>query len=332
MKQLGAIQYDPAVSVSKATTAGTAMAAFDTTNARLTVTVPQSGRIYWKVQTAIHGAATYPQILLGVMEGVTVRGRKSAMLAGSNLAATTICAAWAEGTITGLTPGASITLDAAWGCETGVASTGLKYGGANDTTVNNAFGALGFELWDPAPIANDSSGRVTVGTNADKTGYSLTQAFPTNFSALAITAGGAVTAGTVSDKSGYSLTTAPLDAAGTRAALGLASANLDTQLGTLATSATLALVKASTDNLPIDPADQSLVIAATDAIMGRLGAPAGVSVSADIAAVKSDTGAVKAKTDSLTFTVAGKLDVNVLIVNGVTLQGAGTAADPWRPA
>lgn len=47
---------------------------------------------------------------------------------------------------------------------------------------------------------------VTVGTNNDKTGYSLTQSFPTNFSSLAITAGGAVTAGTVSDKTGYSLT------------------------------------------------------------------------------------------------------------------------------
>lgn len=51
-----------------------------------------------------------------------------------------------------------------------------------------------------------SSGAVTVGTNNDKTGYSLTQAFPTNFSSLAITVGGAVTAGTVSDKTGYSLT------------------------------------------------------------------------------------------------------------------------------
>lgn len=51
-----------------------------------------------------------------------------------------------------------------------------------------------------------ATGQVTVATNNDKTGYSLTQAFPTNFSSLAITAGGAVTAGTVSDKTGYSLT------------------------------------------------------------------------------------------------------------------------------
>jgi hypothetical protein len=49
---------------------------------------------------------------------------------------------------------------------------------------------------------------VTVTTNNDKTGYSLTQTFPANFSSLAITVGGAVTAGTVSDKTGYSLTQA----------------------------------------------------------------------------------------------------------------------------
>lgn len=44
-------------------------------------------------------------------------------------------------------------------------------------------------------------------------------------------------------------------------------------------------IKASTDNLPSDPADESSIIAATDAIITRLGAPAGASVSADIAAI-----------------------------------------------
>lgn len=47
---------------------------------------------------------------------------------------------------------------------------------------------------------------VNVVTNGDKTGYSLSQSFPTNFSSLAITGGGAVTVGTNSDKTGYSLT------------------------------------------------------------------------------------------------------------------------------
>jgi len=42
--------------------------------------------------------------------------------------------------------------------------------------------------------------------NSDKTGYSLTQAFPTNFSALAINGSGQVTVGTNADKTGYALT------------------------------------------------------------------------------------------------------------------------------
>lgn len=54
------------------------------------------------------------------------------------------------------------------------------------------------------PTGN-AAGAVTVATNNDKTGYSLTQAFPTNFSTLAITAGGATTVGTNNDKTGYSL-------------------------------------------------------------------------------------------------------------------------------
>lgn len=50
-----------------------------------------------------------------------------------------------------------------------------------------------------------SAQTVVVGTNSDKTGYSLSQSFPANFASLAITGGGAVTVGTNSDKTGYSL-------------------------------------------------------------------------------------------------------------------------------
>jgi hypothetical protein len=49
-------------------------------------------------------------------------------------------------------------------------------------------------------------------------------------------------------------------------------------------------IKAKTDNLPSDPADQSLIIEATNAVMARLGAPAGASMSADISSIKTDTG------------------------------------------
>jgi hypothetical protein len=63
-------------------------------------------------------------------------------------------------------------------------------------------------------------------------------------------------------------------------------------------STQLAAITAKTTNLPTDPADESLIIAATDAIMTRLGAPAGASVSADIAAITSNLGTIVPTTDS----------------------------------
>lgn len=89
----------------------------------------------------------------------------------------------------------------------------------------------------------------------------------------------------------------------------------------------------------------------------RLGAPAGESVSADIAAIKAETAAIvadtnelqvddyptsiaavktvvdaiQAKTDNLTFTAAGQVDANVQSVNDVALTGDGSAT-PWGPA
>jgi hypothetical protein len=40
--------------------------------------------------------------------------------------------------------------------------------------------------------------------------------------------------------------------------------------------------------------------------------------------------AIKAKTDSLVFTVAGKIDANILYVNGIAITGSGTAVSPWK--
>lgn len=54
-------------------------------------------------------------------------------------------------------------------------------------------------------------------------------------------------------------------------------------------------------SFPSDPADNSLIIAATDAVMTRLGAPAGASVSADIATVKTDTGNLVTRIPSALF-------------------------------
>lgn len=148
MACLGAKLYDPAVAVNKATTALLAMTALDTTNLRIAFTVPASGRVLVRLQGVLHGATTFPQILLGVLEGATVRMRKAPMLGGGNLAATTLMNVEAVAVIEGLTPGASLTWDAAYGVETLVASTGLKYGGPNNTTANDAFGGFSFEVWE----------------------------------------------------------------------------------------------------------------------------------------------------------------------------------------
>lgn len=53
----------------------------------------------------------------------------------------------------------------------------------------------------------------------------------------------------------------------------------------------------------------------------RLGAPAGASVSADVAAVKVDTAAVKVKTDQMVYTVANRLDATI---NSAVTLAAGT--------
>lgn len=149
MTVLGALAYNPAVVGTKSTAAPLALTAIDTINARLTVTVPASGRLWVEMIGTLHGAATFPQILLGVLDGATVRGSVAPEgRMNGNAAATTLLTVRAWFPITGLTPAASITLDAAYGVETAVAATGFKYGGPNNATANDAFGAFVYGIHD----------------------------------------------------------------------------------------------------------------------------------------------------------------------------------------
>jgi hypothetical protein len=90
--------------------------------------------------------------MLGVLEGTTVRGRLVPAGLPNNVvgSATAFLTVEALFLVTGLTPGAALTWDAAYGVEGIVAGSGLKYGGPNDATVNNAFGAFLFEVWTTA--------------------------------------------------------------------------------------------------------------------------------------------------------------------------------------
>lgn len=72
-------------------------------------------------------------------------------------------------------------------------------------------------------------------------------------------------------------------------------------------------------------------IAQTGDSFARLGAPAGASVSADVAAVKVDTAAVKVKTDQMVFSKTNELDVNTKSINDAEVIGDGNAT-PWDGA
>ena len=145
-------------------------------------------------------------------------------------------------------------------------------------------------------------------------------------------------------------TTLDLDAT-IRAAVGLASANLDTQLDALPTNAELAtalgtaddavlaqiaLVKAQTDLIPSDPADASVIAGRFDTLDTSI---ADLPTNAELAtalgtaddAVLAQVALVKAKTDSLTFTVAGQVDANIQYVNDVQVNGTGSAGNEWGP-
>jgi hypothetical protein len=356
-----------------------------------------------------------------------------------------------------------------------VASTGLKYGGPNNTTANDNFGGFAFEIWDPCSVYTPSAGAAPTSTvhvkvdavQADTDNIQtrlpaalvsgrmdasvgamaadvVTAAAIANgaidaatFAAGAINAAaiadgaidaatfaaGSITATVIADgaidaatfaanaldavwstaartlTAGTNLPTAAgiadavwdeaiaghLGAGSTGLALNGAGAagdpwstalpgaygagtagsiignNLDAAVSSrLATAgytapdnATITAIDAKTTNLPSDPADASIIAAATGAILSAVGdVPTAAEIHAELtelanldAAVSTrmatftytapdNTGiaAIQAKTDSLTFTMAGKLDVNVLVVNGVTLQGDGSAGDLWRPA
>lgn len=140
--------YDPGTAVNKVTTSLLAMTALDTTNLRLNFTVPASGNVLVRLRGVLHGATTFPQIMLGVLEGSTVKLRMTpeGNVNGTALA-TTMEMVQCMGLVTGLTPAANLDWDAAYGVETIVAATGLKYGGPNNTTANDAFGGFSFEIW-----------------------------------------------------------------------------------------------------------------------------------------------------------------------------------------
>lgn len=69
----------------------------------------------------------------------------------------------------------------------------------------------------------------------------------------------------------------------------------------------------------------------TDAITATSLATSAVTEIQSGLATSADLTAVKAKTDSLTFTVAGQVDSNIQYVNDVQVIGTGAAGNEWGP-
>jgi hypothetical protein len=140
--------------------------------------------------------------------------------------------------------------------------------------------------------------------------------------------------GGVSRFSANTLETAPtgsgeggtgLDAAGVRAAIGLASANLDTQLSGIQTDATAIL--ADTAELQADWANNGRL----DNILDARASQTSVDSIPTNSELDTALSPIKTQTDQLTFTESGKVDANVTHVNEVEVGGAGTSGNPWGP-
>lgn len=108
---------------------------------------------------------------------------------------------------------------------------------------------------------------------------------------------------TISSRLASASYTAPLDAAGVRTAVGLASANLDTQLAAIddAIDTEVAAIKAKTDNLPADPADASDIASSFSTVNSTLSTIAGY--------LDTEVAAIKAKTDNLPASPAASGDI-----------------------
>lgn len=118
--------------------------------------------------------------------------------------------------------------------------------------------------------------------------------------------------------------TAPLDAAGTRSAVGLASANLDTQIATLATAASLVTV--NNNVIAVGNTVTALNNVSTAQVQSSCAAALTAydpATGTEAAAIQSATDAVKVVTDALTAAAAAKLQKSTATMVVGTVTNAG---------
>jgi hypothetical protein len=193
----------------------------------LVIFVHVTGSLTVRLECCVLAANVYDS-LVGATDKLDVN---TAEIAGSNVSTSTAQigvnvvnaggTAWASGSITsgvfasGAITASAIAADAIGASELATdavteIAAGVWNSARSSYTAAGSFGqGVASVQGNVTGSVNSVTTGVTVTTNNDKTGYSLTQTFPTNFSSLSITAGGAVTVGTNNDKTGYTLTVTP---------------------------------------------------------------------------------------------------------------------------
>jgi len=126
-----------------------------------------------------------------------------------------------------------------------------------------------------------------------------------------------ITAGTITTATNVTNVSAGGIVAASFAANAITAAKLDPDVTTelqagLATATAVSTLQTSVDNLPTNAELATALGTADDAVLTQVGL-------------------IKAKTDSLTFTVANVADVNIQYVNDVLVNGTGAEGDEWGP-
>lgn len=113
------------------------------------------------------------------------------------------------------------------------------------------------------------------------------------------------------------------DAAGTNIAADIIAVKAETA-SILADTAEIGVAGAGLTNINLPDQTMNITGNITGNLSGSVGSVTGLTAS--------DVAAIKAKTDSLAFTVAGQVDANIQYVNDVQVTGDGQTGTEWGPA
>lgn len=288
----------------------------------LTIFIHVSGALAVRVACVVLDEAVY-DAMFGTV----------ALATATNITAGTITTATNVTTVNGLAANVITAASIATGAidADAIADNAIDAGAIASGAITNAKFAAG--AIDATAIANGAIDAATFATGAIDAAALAADAGTEIGTAVWATAARTLTA--LDEDS----TTLDLDAT-IRSAVGLAAANLDTQLGDLPTNAELTTALGTADdavlsaiaglnNLSSAQAQTAAAAALTaydpptKTELDNAVAP--LALEATLATVDGIATAIKAKTDSLTFTQAGQVDSNIQYVNDVELVGDGSA-------